>query len=706
MQPLEAGQPLPPLREELVIERAAPLVTGAASWVLYDPVAHRYFELNHRAIQILSAWSSGTVGALRAAFRRDRGSTIDDMELTGILKFLTANRLIEMSGRGAAQQLADQRNAARQGIGHWLTHKYLFFRIPLVRPQRFLESTWPLVSPLFGRGFTIFILLAGLLGLYLTGRQWDAFLAQARAFISLDGVIAYALAMGAVKGIHELGHAYQAIQRGVRVPVMGVAFLMMFPVLYSDVSDAWRLRRRRDKLMIDAGGVLAELSVAVIATLIWAFLPDGGVRSAFFALATTSWIMSLAINLNPFMRFDGYYFLADATGVQNLQPRSFALARWRLREALFGLGDRPPEEVPEGLRRFMILYAYATWAYRLVLYLGIALLVYTLFFKALGLALFLVEIVFLIGKPIWKELMVWRGMCRRIIRRPRAWLSFGVLFATIALLAIPLPVMVTAPAVLEAERTAPLYPPRAGRVIAVMLPEDGQVTAGDLLYTFDATEIEAEIEQTRLRLGLIEKRLERAGSSEDDRSQVLVLTRSRTLEQERLAGLERERARATLRAPIDGVLRDLNGSVDPGSWVGGTTLLGRIVDPASSRVRGYLAEADLHRLGHDAAGDFVADNPEFGTIPVSGPRVSNLPVARLDLAYLASTNQGPITVDQEEDGSLTPTSSWHPLAAEVVSHAAPDQDIVGVLHFTTAPESLGARALTQIAAVLIREFEF
>ncbi|MEL6600949.1 MAG: site-2 protease family protein, partial [Pseudomonadota bacterium] len=438
MQPLEAGQPLPPLREELVIERAAPLVTGAASWVLYDPVAHRYFELNHRAIQILSAWSSGTVGALRAAFRRDRGSTIDDMELTGILKFLTANRLIEMSGRGAAQQLADQRNAARQGIGHWLTHKYLFFRIPLVRPQRFLESTWPLVSPLFGRGFTIFILLAGLLGLYLTGRQWDAFLAQARAFISLDGVIAYALAMGAVKGIHELGHAYQAIQRGVRVPVMGVAFLMMFPVLYSDVSDAWRLRRRRDKLMIDAGGVLAELSVAVIATLIWAFLPDGGVRSAFFALATTSWIMSLAINLNPFMRFDGYYFLADATGVQNLQPRSFALARWRLREALFGLGDRPPEEVPEGLRRFMILYAYATWAYRLVLYLGIALLVYTLFFKALGLALFLVEIVFLIGRPIWKELMVWRGMSGRIIRRPRAWLSFGVLFAAIALLAIPL----------------------------------------------------------------------------------------------------------------------------------------------------------------------------------------------------------------------------------------------------------------------------
>ncbi|MEL6677054.1 MAG: HlyD family efflux transporter periplasmic adaptor subunit [Pseudomonadota bacterium] len=706
MQPLDPGQALPPLREELVIERAAPLVTGAASWVLYDPVAHRYFELNHRAIQILSAWSAGTVGALRAAFQRDRGASVEDGELNGLLRFLTANRLIEMSGRGAARQLSEQKAQGRQGIGHWLTHKYLFFRIPLVRPQRFLELTWPLVAPFFGRGFTIFVLLAGILGLYLTGRQWDAFLAQARAFISLDGAIAYAVAIGAVKGIHELGHAYQAIRRGVRVPVMGVAFLMMFPVLYSDVTDAWRLRNRRDKLMIDAGGVLAELSVAVIATLVWAFLPDGGVRSAFFALATTSWVMSLAINLNPFMRFDGYYFLADAVGVQNLQPRSFALARWRLREALFDLRDTPPEQVPEGLRRFMILYAYVTWIYRLVLYLGIALLVYTLFFKALGLALFVVEIVFLIGKPIWKELMVWRQMSGRVVRRPRAWVSFGVLFSLFALLAIPLPVTVTAPAVFEAARSAPLYPPQSGRVLSVTVPEDGQVAEGALLYAFDTAEIDGELEQTRLRLALINQRLERAGSSEDDRARVLVLTRSRVLEEERRAGLERERARASLRAPIAGELRDVDGAVEPGSWVNGTTLLGRIVDPGGARVRAYLAEADLRRIGTAGRGRFVPDNPEFPTVEVAAPTVSELPAARLDRAYLASVNQGPIEVTQEESGALVPVSSWHPLTAEVSGVPAPESDRIGVLRFETAPESLGARALTQIAAVLVREFEF
>ena len=67
-------------------------------------------------------------------------------------------------------------------------------------------------------------------------------------------------------------------------------------------------------------------------------VPDGPVRTGLFVMASTVWVLTLAINLNPFLRFDGYYLLADLLGTPNLQQRSFALARWRLRELLFGLG--------------------------------------------------------------------------------------------------------------------------------------------------------------------------------------------------------------------------------------------------------------------------------------------------------------------------------------------------------------------------------
>ena len=64
-------------------------------------------------------------------------------------------------------------------------------------------------------------------------------------------------------------------------------------------------------------------------------------KSVAFFVATTSWVSSLLINISPFMRFDGYYVFADYLKVDNLQPRAFALAKWRLREILFGLNINP-----------------------------------------------------------------------------------------------------------------------------------------------------------------------------------------------------------------------------------------------------------------------------------------------------------------------------------------------------------------------------
>ena len=129
------------------------------------------------------------------------------------------------------------------------------------------------------------------------------------------------------------------------------------------------------------------------------FLPDGPLRTGVFVLATTSLIMGLLLNLNPFMRFDGYHILSDAVGVPNLQTRAMAVGRWLLREILFGVGAPCPEPGPRSAVLAFAFYAWAIWIYRLVLFLGIALLVYHFAFKALGIVLFLIEIVWFILCP-------------------------------------------------------------------------------------------------------------------------------------------------------------------------------------------------------------------------------------------------------------------------------------------------------------------
>lgn len=48
---------------------------------------------------------------------------------------------------------------------------------------------------------------------------------------------------------------------------MGIAFMVMMPLLYTDTTSAWRLRRKRERLMVCAAGVSAEIALGAWAAL-------------------------------------------------------------------------------------------------------------------------------------------------------------------------------------------------------------------------------------------------------------------------------------------------------------------------------------------------------------------------------------------------------------------------------------------------------
>ena len=102
-------------------------------------------------------------------------------------------------------------------------------------------------------------------------------------FFSLEGLALYGLTLVGLKIFHEFGHAFTAQRFGARVPVMGVAVMLMMPLLYTDVTDAWRLADKRQRLLIGAAGMLTEFAIAGLALFVWAFLADGPARSAHLA---------------------------------------------------------------------------------------------------------------------------------------------------------------------------------------------------------------------------------------------------------------------------------------------------------------------------------------------------------------------------------------------------------------------------------------
>lgn len=63
------------------------------------------------------------------------------------------------------------------------------------------------------------------------------------------------------------------------------------------------------------------------------------------------------VNMNPLMRFDGYYILSDALDEPNLQDTSFRLARWHRRIHALGLREPPPTHRAAPRRRLLVAYA-------------------------------------------------------------------------------------------------------------------------------------------------------------------------------------------------------------------------------------------------------------------------------------------------------------------------------------------------------------
>ncbi len=386
---------------------------------------------------MLSRWHLADGRAIAQSINEETPLQIDEEMVRSFLTFLARTNLLRLRGGQAIENFMTQVASKHRNWIMWLLHNYLFIRIPLVRPDRFLDATLPAVNRMLGRRFQSLMTLFAVIALALVLRQWDGFIATFLYFFSWEGLVYYGAAMIFAKILHELGHAYTAKRYGCRVPSMGVAFLVLWPVLYTDTSDAWKLPSQRQRLLIGAAGMRVELMLAVLATFAWSFLPDGPVQSAAFVLATTTWVLMLLINLNPFIRFDGYFLMSDIAEIENLQDRAFALARWRMREILFGFGHPPPEEVSRGGGLFMIGYAYCTWIYRFFLFLGIAFLVYYLFFKALGVILFIVEIVFFIIRPIFNELKVWYQKREEVGLNRNTVITFSVLGLLVALFSYP-----------------------------------------------------------------------------------------------------------------------------------------------------------------------------------------------------------------------------------------------------------------------------
>ena len=700
--------PLPRLREELDLLPGAALADGQPSWTLHDPVRNLFFRIDWPTLEMLRRWSTNDAGQIAADVSQNTTLALSGDDVVQVAQFLVQNQLVQAASPDGPRKMAEQLERIQGTALKWLLHHYLFFRVPLLQPDAWLTRWLPVARWFGSRAFVWLTGLALLAGLSQVVRRFDVFAASLVDTFNLEGLLAYGAALLVVKFLHELGHAFTAKHYGCRVPAMGVAFLVMWPVAYTDTNEAWRLTNRFDRLRVASAGIATELVVAVWATLAWALLPEGGLQSAAFVLATTSWVATLAINASPFMRFDGYFILMDALDMPNLHGRSFALARWKLREWLFGLGDAPPEHFAPAQARAMVAFAWGTWFYRLVLFIGIAVLVYVFFFKLLGVLLFAVEIAWFILWPIRSELRVWRERWPQIRQRSRSQKSVWVLLGLVLLLVLPWPGRITASAVLRPQEVWPVYAPAGARIEALPFVHGDAVRAGQPLVKLFVPELVTRQNALQVRLAQQQWQAATSGFDEDMRKRWKVSEQSVATTRAELLGVRAESDQFVPTAPYDGRWWIADPDLKAGQWVGKKEPLALLVRHGTAwRVETWLDEDDVARLQLGQRAVFVADSAASPGLQLTVSAIDRDTARTLPRKELAAVLGGHL-LTREKNGQLVPERAVYRVAFDVAQMPESMMQLAWRGKITVHADGVSPldRYARQVLAVLVREFGF
>ena len=147
----------------------------------------------------------------------------------------------------------------------------------------------------------------------------------------VPGLVLPLLGVLFVSGVfHEFGHAAALRYGGGRARGMGFGLYLVYPALYTDTTDNYRLGRWA-RVRTDLGGFYFHLIFAL--GLMALYLLTGW---EFLLVAVLLINLDIVYQCLPFVRFDGYWALADATGIPDFFSQMGAflrsmspIARWR-----------------------------------------------------------------------------------------------------------------------------------------------------------------------------------------------------------------------------------------------------------------------------------------------------------------------------------------------------------------------------------------
>ncbi|MDD5728003.1 MAG: HlyD family efflux transporter periplasmic adaptor subunit [Victivallales bacterium] len=690
------------LRSDLELFRGEPDIKGNPTWVIFDPVADSYFKIDDAGYRMIQALSGNMeieeyIRKLHAV-----GINADSPEVIKLIKFLQDSNLFVPRYLQTENRNQLKRAMKKKMFRHSLLSGYLFFKIPIAKPDRFLSRTVDTIRLVFNKWVLAclwIIAITGYIGLVM---NWHKFTEKFIASISLQGLARYTLAVIAVKFIHEFAHAYTAKINGVRVRRMGIAIVFFVPRLYTDLTDSWRIHDWKKRFLIDGAGIISEILIGGMAALVWVNTTPGLTHSIAYFIFAVSIINTVLINGNPFIRYDGYFMLMDLTGIDNLQQRAVDRTRYLWRKFLFGL-DLPSEDRTTGWKRyFLAVFGVASFCYRIFLYTSIILLVYFQFPKVIGIVLLGLEVYSLVLKPLSGEIRFLTMMRTRMNRR-KSLLSYSGFAVILLVFFLPLPWDVRLPCEVRPADSERIYA-RSGFLEDIRVEDGQRVGKGQILFVqsdpylaWRLREALIESEQDETVLDQAQGDVKRLGEIKIDRR---ALESSRNLVNE----LKRRQAQMTLKSGIDGVFAFYDHHLKPGKWLRKGEVIGEVFTPDRQEVNAYVGEDEMRKLKIGDRVKFCLES-ELHTYPGEITAVSDV-AAELEPTPLLDVFGGNILSNQAPGREgFKPLEPLYQVTVKVDSSLKLPVGCSGAINIRKY-SSVGGNIVRKVIHVLQRELSF
>ena len=636
------------LRDDVIV-RPVPTADGV-SYQLEDPQAVRFYRVGRAEYVLISLLDGRTslAEAVTVSSRTLGHEAFSEQEATSICLWLVETGLATPTEGSFEASTAKPATLSSLFNPFWM-------KLPLLRPERLLDLLLPWTRWFFtGPAILATVALWIAAGVVLTGHT-EEFWADSRQVFSSNNWLLLVIVWVVLKVLHEFGHGLACRYHGGRVTEMGVVFVLFAPMAYVDVTSSWGFRSRWKRMHVAAGGVLVELTMAALAALCWTQATTPFARHLLHNIVVSASLTTLIFNINPLMRFDGYFILEDLLDIPNLGTTA---SRWlQSRLARFFYGEQRTVPVPSGLTGHVIRsYALLSSIWRLTvsasLLAGAAVM-----FRGAGLAIAIGAMLLWYVKPVIEGI----GSLVTRWRRDRWSATRAVLLGSVTaalvgalVFLLPSPFQRHAPGIVDFADLEVVRVSSAGFVQEICVTNGQTVEAGDALVVLHNEELDARV--TDLELAIEQSEAKRIGQvNRKELALAQIELRNQQALREQLTEARLRTTALTIKAPIAGrvLARRLDQQI--GNYLKEGTELLVIGDDTRKEVLASVDQRDLEAFS--VADIDSADLRIRGTGPATSASLALEPRAstRLPHPALSAVHGGEVDVvasssDSDDDG--------------------------------------------------------